>query len=531
MPPPPVWPHLEALVKVPSPQELGLPAKFDSWRPGQIEALRMLMTSNKRIKAIGAPPGFGKSAVIVGFALWTQQPTCIVTDSRSLQDQYMEDFREIGMVDIRGRRNYECGLRPDYTCEEGYQAGCPMRGTTSCSSSRAEMRAAISPLVVTNYDKWCSAKKFGTGMSHFKQVMYDEGHETHNAVSRSMQVTIGHRERDKDICLDPPVNVEDMATWREWAVEARALIEPEYKRALDVLRNNAHALPAQVRYALHMRHLHRRLNVLVAANPKNWIVEELEKAFQFDVIRPGRYTESALFFRVPSVVIVSATLHRKTLFMLGQSADSFDFREFPSDFDPKDSPIYYLPTMRVDKRAASLGMLWLRLDQVAAARRDRKGIVHTISYSRRDEILTQSRYAASMFVNEKGEAPTEMIHLFKDATDGSILVSPSVGQGHDFPGPACEWQILVKIPFPPPSAIQTARTKDDPEYPYYQAVQKMVQIFGRATRYRGDRCENFIFDEHFGWFMRKHGHLAPKSFHGFVKTVDRLPQPPARIAR
>ena len=145
--------------------------------------------------------------------------------------------------------------------------------------------------------------------------------------------------------------------------------------------------------------------------------------------------------------------------------------------------------------------------------------------------MAQCRFSGAMFVNERGDAPTEMIELFKAAGDGAILVSPSVGQGHDFPGSSCEWQFLTKIPFPPPSKILKARTQDDAEYPYYLAIQKMVQIFGRGTRFKGDRGEGFIADDHVEWFVPKYGHLAPRSFHSFFQRRDILPSPPDRLPR
>src|SRR5574343_448685 len=111
----------------------------------------------------------GKSAVVVAYALITKKPTAIVTDSRTLQDQYMGDFESVGMVDLRGRRNYACPLKPDYTCEEGRVARCPYHGQIACSLSQAEFRAASSSLVITNYDKCTSARRFGTGLAHIQQ--------------------------------------------------------------------------------------------------------------------------------------------------------------------------------------------------------------------------------------------------------------------------------------------------------------------------------------------------------------------------
>ena len=135
-----------------------------------------------------------------------------------------------------------------------------------------------------------------------------------------------------------------------------------------------------------------------------------------------------------------------------------------------------------------------------------------------------------MFLNPKGEAPTEMIEQYREAGPGSILVSPSVGTGYDFPGQQCEFNILCKIPFEPPSVILRAREQADPEYRAYKAMQKMVQVFGRGMRSKQDSCENFICDDHVEWFIPRYGHLAPRSFHNFFRTVNVLPQPPEKLS-
>lgn len=512
-----------------------MPAKFDGWRSGQVEALQFLLTSKKRIKALSMPTGAGKSAVYVGWALITKEPTCFVTDNRALQDQLMDDFKPVGMVDIRGRRNYPCDLKPDSTCEEGYASRCPYKGTVGCPSSQAEMRAATSRLVVTNYDKWTAAKKYGQGMNHFTQVVFDEGHEAPNALARAMQVVLHQREIEQTLGLDWPRWTEDFSGWKEWAIDAKEVAAAAFDMALERLKGVGDPPQAWVRHMLHMKQLTRRLGTLASARAADWVTEEIDRAFVFDPIRPGRYAEPALLLRVPNIVVVSATLRPKTLYLMGVGQDNFDFKEFPSDFDPKRCPIYWVPTMRVDSKPESDGMpkdlskLWMRLDQIAARRRDRKGIVHTISYARRDAIITQSRFAPSMLINQQGAASTEIVGLFKASKPGTILVSPSVGAGFDFPGPQCEFQFVCKVPFPPPSKILKARTADDKEYPYYLAMQELVQMFGRGMRSRDDRCENFIADDHVEWFLNRYGHLAPKSFHGFFKRVEVLPQPPPAL--
>lgn len=516
------------MTRIPSPAELGIP--IDRWRDGQEEALRFMLENRKRVTEVCAPTGFGKSWVAVAFALITGEPTCIVTATRGLQDQYLEEAACVGLVDLRGRRNYTCDMRDDATCEDGYNGSCPYKGTINCPSSQAEMQAATSKRVVTNYDKWTAARRFGQGMNHFTQVIFDEGHDAPEALARAMQVQIHYKEVNEHLEMDFPDGAEDAAfpEWKRWAGIGRGVAQNLMTAAYGKIQGNNPKL-AHIRHYNHMRNLTRRLAILAAAATDNWICDTFEKGYQFDPIVPARYSEAALLLRVPKIIFISATIRPKTMYMCGIGKDDFEFREFKSDFDPKRCPIYYVPTMRVDRRSIDNSQLWTRLDQIAAKRQDRKGIVHTVSYGRRDEIRAFSRFASNMMFNEKGEAPTECIDLFRESPPGTILVSPSVGTGYDFKYQTCEWQFMCKIPFQPPSRIVKAREEKDQEYRGYMAMQALVQAFGRGMRSWDDRCESFIADDHMQWFYKRYAHLAPASFHGFYREVQVLPQPPERL--
>ena len=524
-------PSIPDTMKIPTPQELGFSEKFEGWRPAQIEALRWLSLSSKRVKAFCAATGFGKTPVVVAHAVMSNLNTCIVTENRGLQSQAMEDYGGLGMVDLRGRSNYTCDLRPDYTCDMGYAAKCSKKGTIHCPASQAEMRAATSKLVITNYAKWTSSRKFGQGMDHFDQVIFDEGHETHKALCAAMSVTLSHRETEELLGLDfpNPTDAEDMVNWKPWVIGAKATAEAEMLASKERVRGNP-GNGIEVRRFLHLTNLCKRLNVLATAQPENWIADTAEKGYVFDPVRPGRYSEGALLLRVPSILVVSATIRPKTLHMIGVGKDHYDYREFESEFDGARHPVYYVPTMRVDSRSPDLSKLWILLDQIAARRTDRKGIVHTVSYLRREAILSRSRFAPAMLVNSKGEAATEIVNAFKRSKPGTILVSPSVGAGFDFPLTQCEWQFLCKIPFPNgQTKIHRARQEADSEYGAYQAMTKMEQTFGRGMRSKEDQCEGFIGDEHLDWFLPKFAHLASKSFLRVFKKVRVVPPPPPKL--
>lgn len=532
-------------MKIPTPEEIGLPEKFDKWRSGQEQAVHSILTDRQRATVICGPTGFGKTPVYVAPSMMSGEPTCIVTESLGLQDQLMADFKEVGMVDIRGRARYECEMRPEYTCEDGYASRCPYKGTSGCPASKAEMKAATSKLVVTNYDKWIASRKYGTGMNHFTRVVFDEAHRAPEALAKAMQVFLSPHEINDILGVDfpKPADAVEMRFWKIWAKAAR--IESEFlMKSIEQKIKDAHAPKTSwVKEFNHLRNLTRRLGVIMTAQPFNWVVEELNGGFQFDPIRPGIYAESTLLLNVPRIIAVSATVRPKTMYMMGLSKDKFTFHEFDSSFDRSRCPIYWIPTMRVDNKTShNLSLLWARLDQIASRRKDRKGIVHTVSYEKQTEILARSRYAKYMLTNRRGESINDTISSFKASDAGSILVSPSVGTGYDFPGSECEWQFICKIPFPDGrSKIMQARQDvhrgGDPEYGPYQAMQYLVQAFGRGARSESDQCENFIADDHCAWFMSRYAHLAPKCFigndkdniEGFYRRIDTLPKPPRAL--
>ena len=510
---------------IPTPTQLGIDLK--AWRPTQEEGINVMITSQKRITTICAPTGWGKTWAIIAAAILSKKPTCIVTASRGLQDQYMAAAESLGLVDIRGRKNYTCEMRDDFNCEEGGAARCAYKGTIGCPSSQAEMRAATSSLVITNYSKWCASRKFGQGMAHFQQVIFDEGHESFNALASAMQVILNHREIEKDLEMDflSGSEAEEFANWRPWAALARATAEQKMIIAQARITGVADPKPAWVRHFTHMRNLTRRLSTLATASMRDWIVEEIKEGYQFDPIRPGKYAEAALLLRVPRIIFMSATIRPKSMYMIGQSKESFDFKEFDSDFDPKRAPFYYIPTQRVDAKHPDNRLLWARHDQIAAKRQDRKGIVHTVSYARQGDIQSISRYSSNMLINPQGEPPTEMVEQFMESGPGTELVSPSVGTGYDFKDDYCRWQFLCKIPYEPPSKIVKAREADDKDYRPYRAMQTLVQNVGRDVRSKTDWSERFIGDDNAEWFFPRYGHFAPKSFHAVLQTVKTLPQP------
>ncbi len=445
--------------------------------------------------------------------------------------QYMDDFQDIGMVDIRGKSNYPCDLREDYSCEEGKLARCPYWGSVACPYSQAELRVRSSRLVVTNYAKWFNTSKWCGPFEGFEQLILDEAHSSVEELAGAMEITLHHKEIEETLGKAFLIGQEanEFANWKTWAREAQVLCNGEIEKVKGRI-SSKDPKAAWLRHYSHMTNLQQNLATIEAARSKDWIVEETQEGFQFDPIIPARYAELKLFCKIPRVVLTSATIRPKTLHMLGVSSDRFDFLEFPSDFDPARCPVYHIPTMRNDHRQGDFSLLYLKADQIMARRGDRKGIIHTISWIRRDEVLDCTRYSERMLSNIKGEPASGTLEEFRESPLGTVLVSPSFGTGYDFAGDTCEYQIILKIPFQDGrSKIVKARQEADKDYGAYQAMQDLVQMVGRPMRSKDDRAETFILDDHIEWFLPKYGHFAPRSFHQFFKTTNVIPVPPPKL--
>jgi Rad3-related DNA helicase len=254
--------------------------------------------------------------------------------------------------------------------------------------------------------------------------------------------------------------------------------------------------------------------------PDDWVIDEGEKFYQFSPLWPGRRASGALFRQIPKIVLMSGTIRPKTIELLGVDRTEYEFFEYESPFDPERSPVYWVPTVRVDNRiSAEQETLWLRrMDQIIRTRQDRKGIIHAVSYRRAKYIMSQSEFRSRMVTHSKDSgSAAASVERFKASAEPLILVSPSVTTGYDFPGEACRFQIIAKIPFPDnrdQRNLASARKDEDPEYAMYGVLQQIVQAAGRSTRSEDDWSEVFLIDDHAAWTCcgKKYAHLMPKGF-------------------
>jgi ATP-dependent DNA helicase DinG len=533
---------------LPPPNMIGAPDHFASWRPHQPAAVMKAIETDRRFVSLVLPTGAGKSLTVVGASLLAGWRTAILTSTKALQAQYSKDFVPSGMVDVRGKNSYRCvafsdeftAYRDDggrwQSCDEGpCHAGmrCSRRPTRDdpdargCEYYDAIAAAREARLVITNYKFWLANHYYGQGLGNFDCLVLDEAHHAPNELADFLSTTLSRKEIEGTLGSAAPRDPHNIANWAGWAKAQETL----HARRLEEWRPKS---KDEMREFRALKTVVNKLQVLGTMKVGDWFALEDKSDWHFEPVWVSDYAEQLLYLKIPKVLLTSATFTRKTADMMGVAPAVNAWHESPSDFPPVRRPIYFVNnslTVRVTHRIteADEKLLVARIDQIIEDRGDRKGIIHTVSYKRRNLVLTLSKYRDRMLSHDTNTARS-VVERFKSSPPGTILVSPSMSTGYDFPYSECEFQIIVKVPFPDGrDPILQARSTTDKDYGAYIAMQEIVQAVGRGMRAADDQCETFIIDGNMGWFLSKHRSMAPQWFMQAYKVVAQIPPPPAAL--
>jgi ATP-dependent DNA helicase DinG len=552
-----------------SPIEFGMPEKFVKWRPGQVEAVDEILRPDRRIVIICAPTGFGKSPMYMAAAKMSGLRTVVCTSTKGLQDQLHADFSQMS-VDLRGQSNYECKRAHEFglyrtnplfpitadmgPCHNG--AGCESKYSGECEYYGRYMAAREADIVVTNYAMWMhDARKSGDwdvtkpwkgnlkSMRPVEMLILDEAHDAVEELSGFVGTELKYREITR-AKLDW-IGGEEQDRWQTWAKDAYVELFGRLEKVEKDIKRGDHK---HVQEAGRWRRLMYKVEKVkdmqaewaIEEDKTSWEAREYGPRVRFDPLWPVLYAESVLFRGVKKIVLVSATVRPKTAELLGIQAkagltglrgdgEGASFREFASTFPLERRPVIHVPTVQMNWRTSDFDlMMWIQaMDRIMDGRPDRKGIIHTVSYDRATLIRDNSRHSSRMLLHGSSDR-AEVVKKFKASSQPTILVSPSVHTGYDFPYTECEFQIIAKLPFADNRGkVAKARIKADREYANYQVAQTLVQTIGRGMRAEDDQCETFIVDDNVKWFVGQNSHHFPKWMLDSYYTVNRgtLPNP------
>ncbi len=527
-------------LRVTSPASAGMPEKFVKWRPGQLQAVVDILDSCKKFTVMVCPTGFGKSLMYMTAAVQRhkQNPrsrTVILTSTKGLQTQLYEDFKDIGAADLRGKNAYRCKRDPALSCDKcvsNYKLPCPHN--EECDYWEAYRKASKASILITNYACYMAVKRYmgkhSEGLGYFDFIVCDEGHAVPDAVSSFLTCRLYHRK--KEIAVLRPPESDEFSVWMQWA---RANL-PQVKKDADKLRgriakgdNATDTLSAFEVLSGAVRTLE---TIKDFGSDKGWVVDRTQRSHVvFSPVFLSADASARVLFGGAKAVFTSATIRPKTLDLLGIKSADRKVIEYPHPFDAERRKIVCLNTVRLNAKSppAHYKLLAAAVDGIIRGRRDRKGIIHTVSFERAETIFRLSLHKEIMHLHQRGGDKIEaVVKKFRESAAPAILVSPSIGTGYDFPYNECRYQIIVKLPYPDTRGkLMRERCSRDPDYGPYIAALSTVQMHGRGMRAADDFCETFIMDSSYRWFMPKYGRdFMPEWFREAVSSTSIIPKPP-----
>jgi len=524
-------------MSLPSPSTLlGIP-EFDEWYPGQCETFTKLIDwfhSPTRFIGVACPTGSGKSILSLLTARMTGARTVIVTATKGLQYQYAVQGTPLGAVVVVGQNNFSCTLAPSLRADEGpchEGMACPVK--ESCPYRVQLKRALESQIVITNYAYYLAQTNFSSGLGDIGLLILDEAHSAFSAMENYLTIFLSRLDIEP-MGIHFPESADRWGAWQSWAEVSHPTAQDSVSRIesdIKVLHTKNQPVPGHVSRAYRVaKSVAARLERLSSVS-EDWVIQRTHHGFRFVPKWVSNY-DTSIFQKVPKIVLMSAILSHKTCDYLGVPSDNKErsWIESESYFPPENTPIWHVPTARINHRLDDFGAtVWVsRIDQIIQRRLDRKGIVFTVSYERARLLLQRSRFKNIMLSHSTGDV-VSVVNKFKNMPAPAVLVSPTVTTGWDFPAEQFNIRYLIigKIPYPDTrDEVVKARSEEDKDWTSYLAMDVFVQESGRATRSSTDRVECLVVDDNAKWFMFKYASYAPKWFRARWRgSLETVPDP------
>ncbi len=513
---------VEYMTALTTPQGI-LPDKFQEWRPGQLEAIDAARTCKSRILVQAIPTGFGKSAVYMTLANITGGRTLILTATKALQDQLQQEFGSKDVAIVKGQNAYPCAKSKDHSCASGpCKAGakCPLKDK-GCHYYDAVRAASLSKIVVTNFAYWLVMSLYpsGAAIGDFDNLIVDEAHSAPLLLLDKMTVTFS-----SEALALVGMSCQAFTNFTCW-VEWLRLLESNTREVVEKMSRNARMVSLSPKRAHRVRLISElSLSVSFAMRffREGWIARADRDCVQLAArtLRP-ELTEELLFRGIPRIHLTSATVTPTTMGIMGLHHSAYTLQDYGHlAFPVENRPVYSMSGPRITRKTTEDEYAYMvhLIDQIVKGRKDaHKGVIHTCSYRLQKIIYDRSEYSDIMRANQPHNT-AEVVAKFKSTPIPSVLLSPSVSTGYDFPGDDCGFAIIVKVPFPNlgdpilRARMQEERARGKEALLNYITMQELIQAMGRGMRSADDTCEHFIVDGVFQTWFKKVRHLAPPWF-------------------
>jgi Rad3-related DNA helicase len=479
-----------------------------------------------------AGTGIGKSAIATTLANMYED-SYILTMTKQLQEQYMDDFGDI-LVEIKGKGNYKCNYKGncDFCIKDEYN----LRKCSDCDFRTAFNNAKKADNVITNYDFLYYVGVSNRVLDSRELLILDEAHN----LERKMLMLSSHNLNREYIATKfgidifaPLMNGEKSMTYLKanpeyWIALCDDLIakcsdnikeiDGEHKDdvqvTLDEFENNPSKFSSfdyieKQRLETDMKNfksisLGLTNNDLIIDLPDEKVIKEnnMDISAEFKPFSVSDDTENLL--KLGNVrIFLTGTLGNKDKFCKWNNIDPAEtlYIYEKSPFDVSKRPIIpdFVGSMSGKTKR---GPNWKNMAAISKIKEilDRhdgeKGVIHTSSNEQAFWIIEKLKDEYPLvFVG--GKDRNRVLREFSNTKERLVLIGASIKDGVDFKGDLCRFQIVFKIPYPQLNEQVRYRADLDKSWYYYQAVMALMQAYGRGIRDKDDYCVMYILDSDF----------------------------------
>ena len=505
------------------------------------------------IKVLNAPPGSGKTGIILGAikSLPKFERVLILCGTKVEQEQYLANLQTLPDTDIMklsGKNNYHCiddhpyadtsectksGCKITHVdeapCQDGYK--CPVK--EMCPYYGRKTKAQNTRIVVTNYAFGLSILNYAKmGWGPFDLIVCDEAHQIEEYIGSFVGITLYRRQYERLTGESLPLMDRrggygnTLPAWKTWAVEQDEFLQELIPDLLDNWSGTKDveyykSKKEKQKYA-DLWNKVKRISLL----DDNYIPEEDTTQVSFSPVWMDDHSKNVLFRHGRHIVMMSGTMPITELLVKksGLSEGSLNQKlsngsskrmNLPITFPKANRLITVMPKVKLDRKHIdqNLGRLAFEVDELLDSYQDSNVLIHTVSYKVANAIFNGSSFRDRMLTHTTTDR-MQVLEEFKQSTKPAILLSPSMEQAIDLSGDQCRAIIIPKIPYPflGSKIIQRRMKGGSIGRRYYngEAVLALIQMAFRGVRSMDDWCYTYILDASAVKFFRQTKNMIPK---------------------
>lgn len=513
-------------------------------RPQQLKVIEQLMENwdKKKYFILQLDVGTGKSGIAKCMANYCPS-SFIITSTKQLQDQYKYDFaNEPNMAEIKGKNNYKCLRNSRTTCDLATcnigGRPCPLRD--KCLYTVQRKRAQASQICLTSYAYALKAISNEGMWPKRDLIVFDEAHLLESELVNMTSFYLKSNELEDNFDLYSSLSDENYrkvmskTTDDFWPlIELTSKCIEEKIEDLDSILEDIKETEID-KYKKTMRDKEKlsNLNSKICCfkstyeSRLDWLVgRTAEGGWQFTPLKVKNLFKYFCSEWANKFIFMSATILDIDGYIkqLGVDPEDCCVIKEESEFDPKKSPIYFMPcgSMSYANMSTTLPKEGQIVQQIMKSHNDEKGIIHTGNYKVAHYLYDNYKSPRYIF-NKDGETNNQtLIERHTKSFEPTVLLSPSMTTGVDLRDDLSRWQIVCKLPY---KSLADERVKKmseiDPDWYACDTLRNLIQACGRSTRSEDDSSKTYVLDGGFARLVKMHKNWLPQSFLKRIVGLD-----------